>query len=246
MKAKNTPAEVRGLRVFPFLVIACFLVVSQRPVAAGPFEDGERLFRENKPQDAVLLLERAVTEGGVDERAWIYLAISYQQLGKLDDAASALRRGLGSAQRLKHLFYFDLGNVFTLQGRNAFAEDAYSQAIGSNASYAPAYLNRANSRLNLKNFPGAQDDYRRYLELDAASPQRAAIEEILRRLGNAIADSQRLAADAQARAQADEAAKKALLDQVTSSLKAAADETTSLSAGSGAVQGYGDELKIEE
>ncbi|HET7838825.1 MAG TPA: tetratricopeptide repeat protein [Rectinemataceae bacterium] len=234
------------MKVFRVLALGSALALAAGGLSAGPFDDGERLFRQNQPKEAVPLLEQAISEAGADERAWIYLAVSYQQLGRLDDAAAVLRRGVGSAQRFKHLFYFDLGNVFTLQGRNAFAEDAYGQAITANPGYAPAYLNRANSRLNLKNFDGAQADYRHYLELDIASPQRAAIEELLKRLGAAIAESERLQADAAAKLAADEAAKKALLDQVTSSLKAAADETTSLSAGSGSVQGYGDELKIED
>jgi tetratricopeptide (TPR) repeat protein len=234
------------LKGFRSLVLACALAALCRAGFALPFDEGERLFRANKPQEAVPLLEQAVGEPAADERAWIYLAVSYQQLGRLDDAASALRRGLGSAQRFKHLFLFDLGNVFTLQGKNAFAADAFGQAIDANSGYAPAYLNRANARLNLKDFQGAQEDYRRYLDLDPSSLQRPAIEELLKRLGGTIAEAERVRADAEAKLQAEAAAKKALLDQVTSSLKAAADETTSLSAGSGAVQGYGDELKIED
>ena len=41
---------------------------------------------------------------------------------------------------------------------------------------------------------------------------------------------------------AEELARKSLLDEVTASLRAAAEDTTNLAAGSGQVQGYGDEL----
>lgn len=214
--------------------------------AAGSFDEGERLFRDDKPAEAAPVLEKAVLEPGQDERAWLYLALSYQQMGRLDDASAVLRKGVGQSLRFKALFYFDLGNVFVLQGKNSFAADMFTQAIGIDGSLAPAYLNRANAYLAVKDYGGAKADYLRYLELDPASPQRAGIEELIKRLDAGIAETERAAAAAEAKRQADEAARKELLDRMSASLKAAADETTSISAGAGSVQGYGDELKLDE
>jgi tetratricopeptide (TPR) repeat protein len=214
--------------------------------AADSFSDGERLFRADKPAEALPSLEKAVLEQGVDERAWLYLALSYQQLGRLDEASAALRKGLGQATRFKALFYYDLGNVFILQGKNSFAVDMLAQAIGLDGAYAPAFLNRANARLATKDYAGAKDDYGRYLELEPASPQRPAIEQMIDRLGAGIAETERAKAAEEAKKLADEEARRAFLDKMASSLKAAADETTSISAGAGDVQGYGDELKLDE
>ena len=111
---------------------------------------------------------------------------------------------------------------------------------------APAFLNRANALLAVKDYAGAKADYLRYLELEPASAQRASIEELIKRLTAGIAETERAAAVAEAKKQADEAARKQLLDQMSASLKDAADETTSISAGAGNVQGYGDELKLDE
>jgi tetratricopeptide (TPR) repeat protein len=227
----------------PALILAALAAAKASP---GPFEEGEALFRANKPAEAAARLEQAVGEAQPDERAWIYLGVSYQMLGRLDDAASVLRKGLGKAERMKHVFYFDLGNVFTLQGRNSFAVDMYGQSIDANGNYAPAYLNRANARIGLRDLAGARSDYEKYLELEPRSPQRPQIEEVLKRIGAALAEVERHLADAEAKRAAEEAARRSLLEQVAASLKAAADETTSISAGSGSVQGYGDELKIEE
>jgi len=224
-------------------LLALFIATS---AAAGAFDEGQRLFREDRPREAIPLLERAVLEAGADERAWLYLALSYQQLGRLDDAAGAFRKGLPGAQRYRALFLYNLGNVYALQGKNAFAADMYGEALSADPAYAPAYLNRANSRLSTRDLPGAAADYRRYLDLEPASPQRSAIEALLAKLDGAVSEAARLAAEAEAKRIAEAAAKQALLDQVTASLKAAAAETTSLSTGSGDVQGYGDELKLDE
>lgn len=234
----------KSARLLVFSLAAFFAAGSLG--AASSFDEGERLFREDKPKDAVAYLEKAVTEPGTDERAWLYLGLAYQQLGRLDDAAQAFRKGGASSSRFRHLFLFDLGNVYLLQGKNSFAAEMYGEAIEASPSLADAYLNRANARIAVKEFPLARDDYRKYLELVPDSSQRAAIEELIRRLEGGIAEATRLAAEAEAKRIADEEARKALLDQVAASLKAAADETTSLSSGSGAVQGYNDELQLED
>ncbi|HOX33482.1 MAG TPA: tetratricopeptide repeat protein [Spirochaetales bacterium] len=228
---------------------ACLLAAvaaAQAAFAAGAFEEGERLFRENKPREAAAALERAAAEPGSDERALLYLGLAYQQLGRLDEAAQAFRRGASSSQRWRPLFLFDLGNVYLIQGKNSFAAEILGQAIEADPGLAGAYLNRGNARLSIKDFPGARDDYARYLELEPGSAQRSSIEELLRRLASGIEESKRAEAEAEARRIAAEEARKALLDQVSASLKAAADETQSLSSGSGAVQGYGDELNLDE
>jgi tetratricopeptide (TPR) repeat protein len=235
------------VRTARFIVAAVFAAFASVGIwAAGSFDEGERLFRDNKPAEAAPLLEKAILEPGTDERAWLYLALSYQQLGRLDEASAVLRKGLVQAVRFKDLYYFDLGNIFALQNKNSFAADMFTQSLGADESYAPTYLNRANARLAVKEYGGAKADYRRYLELEPSSSQRGNIEELLKRLDAGIADTERAAAAIEAKKQADEAARKELLDQMSASLKAAADETTSISAGAGNVQGYGDELKIDE
>lgn len=235
---------MRATRILAIVAFAS--LVSGVGASASSFDDGERLFRDNKPSEAVPLFEKAILEQGVDERAWLYLALSYQQLGRLDEASATLRKGLGQATRFKSLFYFDLGNIFTLQSKNSFAMDMFSQAIGLDGAFAPVFLNRANARLAVKDYGGAKEDYSRYLDLEPGSAQRSSIEELIKRLETGMADTERAAAAAEAKKLADEAARKDLLDKMAASLKAAADETTSLSAGAGDVQGYGDELKLDE
>jgi tetratricopeptide (TPR) repeat protein len=228
------------------VLVACYALVLAGSATALPLEEGERSYRNNKPAEAIPALEKAILEPGADERAWLYLANCYQMMGRLDDAAATLRKGLPHADKLKAFFYFDLGNVFVLQNKNSFAADTFTQAIGVDAAYAAAFLQRANARLLLKDYKNAKEDYGRYLELEPGSAQRASIEALIAKLDAGIAEADRAEAAAEAKKQAEEAARKELMDKMAASLKAAADETTSLSAGAGDVQGYGDELKIDE
>lgn len=235
---------MRTARLLSIAVLA--VLASVGAAAAGSFDEGERLFREDKPSEAAPILEKAILEPGTDERAWLYLSLAYQQLGQLDQAAAVLRKGLGQSVRFKALFYYDLGNIFVLQNKNSFAADMFTQAVEIDGAYAPAYLNRANARLAVKDYSDARVDYRRFLELEPGSAQKGTIEELLKHLDSGIAETERVAAEAEAKRQAAEAAHKELLDSMAASLKAAADETTSISTGAGNVQGYGDEIKIDE
>ena len=248
-------AEGEGLlkarsAVLVFLIALALLSLNPPSLAAqsatSAFAEGERLFREDRAADALPFLEKAVQEASVDERAWLYLSACYEKLGRYDEMLTVLRKGNTQSLRYRYLFFYDMGNAFVLQGKNSFAEDMYTESIAANANYAPAYLNRANARVTLKNYEGATFDYGAYLGLEAQSPQRPAIEAILRLLGSELQSQREAQAALDAQRQAEEAAKKALYDQVAASLKASAEETTSLSAGSGQVQGYGDDLELDQ
>ena len=74
--------------------------------AAGELRQGRAAFPRRQTRRAVSVLEKAILEPGTDERAWLYLALSYQQLGRLDEAAAVLRKGLDQAVRFKALYLF--------------------------------------------------------------------------------------------------------------------------------------------
>jgi tetratricopeptide (TPR) repeat protein len=228
------------------LILLFALGPSAAAESTSLFQEGERLFRENRPEAALPLLEQAIRDPSVDERAFIYLAVAYQQIGRLDDGIATLRKGLPQAKSLKHLFYFDMGNFFRAQGKASFARDMFDSAIQADSTYAPAWLNRGLSNVLLSNFRGARDDFVRYLELDPQSTQREAIAALIARFAQAIAEEDKRMAAAEAAQAAEDLARKNLLDEVSASLKAAAEETTNLAAGSGAVQGYGDELPLSD
>jgi len=204
--------------------------------------EGERLFRANDPTDAIPQLETAIRDPGVDENAFIWLAICYQQVNRPDDAIAVLRKGVAKSLAHKDLFYFDLGNLYLVQGKASFAKDMFDSAIAANPSMSGAFLNRANAAMLLNDYSSASDDYSRYLVLEPTSPQKDSIQALLGLLGKSIADAEQKKAQAEAARIAAETARKNLLDEVSASLKASAEDTTNLAAGSGQVQSYNDEL----
>jgi tetratricopeptide (TPR) repeat protein len=214
--------------------------------AVSFYEDGEKLFMDNKPLEASALLESAVKSDPKNEKAWLELGFSYQQLGRYDDAITALRKGLENSAQYRHLFYFDIGNVFFAQAKNSFAEDMFTQAIGADDSFASAYLNRANARIRLQEFSDAVADYTRYLALEPESPKRPAIEKVIGIIGAKLADAEKKRQAEEAAKKAEDDRKQALLNEISDSLQAAAEDTKSLSLGSENVLNYSEDFQLEQ
>lgn len=244
MRSGPTPNLARARFMSLILAVSAFAA----PVASGSdfSERGIRLFMENKPQEAVPVLDMASKESGADEKVFMYLGIAYQQLGKWDDAIAAFRKGLSSSIQYRHQFLFNIANSYFSQGRNAFALEYYDQALTIKDDYSQAYLNRANTKMRLNDYPGAVSDYSLYLSLEPSSPQSSEIRRLLDLLGTKAAEADRLKADAEARKLAEERARQAMLDEVSRSLLEAAETTTNLSAGSGDVQGYDSDLSLDD
>jgi len=215
------------------------------PLLAGlllsftPREQGERLFLDNKPREALPYLERALIESPGDERLYLYLGIVHEQLSDSDKAIQVFKRGLNVADRHRDLFYFNLGNNHFRRREYALAEQMYNNALEANARLAEAYLNRANARLELETYPTARQDYITYLRVEPMSPQRPNIEKLIALLGDILAQQERLQQEELAR-------QKALLDEVLNSLRTASEDTRNLSAGAEGIQEEYDEIDIAD
>ncbi len=220
------------------MLFLCFLLACFGIFATELSEQGTKLFMENKPREAVSVLELAIKESVADERLHLYLGIAYMQLERYDDALVAFRRGLAGSVLYRHQFFFNIGNTYFLAGKSAFALESYDQALGVKNDYAAAYLNRANVKMRLGDTFGAVDDYSTYLALEPSSGQAAEIRRLIDLIGAKVAAANQAKALAEAQKLAEEQAKAALQASVTQSLLDAAASTTNLSAGSGDVQGY--------
>ena len=210
-------------------------------LAASPLEEGEKLLMDNKPREAEAAFNVALAQEPGNEKLYLYLGLVYEQLNYPERAIQVLRRGLTLAGPHRDLLYFNMGNNYFRQERYSLAEEMYSRAIdergAAEAGGAGAWLNRANSRLKLGNLPGAVGDYRQYLELEPASPQRPQIERLLALLQGHLAEEARLKEE-------DAQRQQALLDEVLNSLRNASDDTRNLSAGSEQIEEKYDEVDI--
>jgi tetratricopeptide (TPR) repeat protein len=218
--------------------LACilFLAVTAAFGASAFFDKGEALFIQNKPTDARPLLESALGDDPSNEKAWLYLGVVYQQLGDTQKAIDVLKKGLDVAAAWKPLFYYNIGNDLFSRKEYASAADMYSSAIAINGNLADAYLNRANTRLQLQTFDGALADYTLYLQLRPQDPQRPNIEKIMALIRQAQDDNAKAL-----QAEADRQA--ALMNEVLKSLGNAGDDTKNLSVES--IKGQTDPVDVD-
>jgi len=267
---------VNSVKTIRFQILCLFFLAVFTSVAGAQtsFAKGEELFNQNRPQEALRYLEAATTEDPAHVQAFLYLAITYLQLNRIDDAIATYRQILPRGGTETARIAFNLGNAYFMKGSYDLAGQSYTQAIKEDASYASAYLNRANSLVRSGDLGSAIQDYQQYLSLDPGSPQREQVLKLIAFIQDEFAANERRrvmaeeaakaaelsrikaeeAAKAQAeldRIRAEEAAKaeadrkRQLLQEVTDSLQAAAEDSKGLSAGSEDVQDYNGEFELQ-
>jgi tetratricopeptide (TPR) repeat protein len=218
------------------VALAMVLPVAAASAASTFFDKGEALFVQNKPQDAQPLLESALNDDPANEITYLYLGIIYQQLGDPQKSIDILKRGLNVATTYKPLFYYNMGNDFYSRKEFSFAEEMYSSALAADRNLASASLNRANARLQQKNYNGALADYALFVQLAPLDPQRASIEKLMAMLRKALDDLDKARQEEIARQQA-------LMNDVLNSLNKAGDDTKNLSVES--IRGQADPVDID-
>ena len=193
-------------------------------------QQGEELFLNNKPEEALPLLESALRQYPNNGRIYLYLGTIYEQLGQSERAVRILQRGSEVTDEDVDVMYYNIANNLFAQGKNALAIEMFSRAVESNPEMAGAYLNRANTRLKLEQHGAALEDYILYLSLRPMSPQRDAIEKVIGLLREIVEEefAKQQAQEASRKAEADR--QKALLDEVLNSLKRAAEATKNIAS----------------
>lgn len=157
------------------LVITAITVLS----AEESFTMGERLFKSNKPAEAITYLQKAITESPINPAVYNYLGLSYYQLGQLQNSLDAFLQGTSVSGTNKKLLFFNAGNTAFALNNYTQAIELYSMSLAADPSYASAMLNRANSKLKMDNLTDAVTDYTQYLGLAPDSSQRTQIEALI-------------------------------------------------------------------
>jgi tetratricopeptide (TPR) repeat protein len=244
-----------------YLITILILIGGALAGAQSLFERGEDLFLRNKPQQAVPLLERALEAEPQNATIYMYLGVAYEQLGQRDKAVEILRRGVDTAREERDRMFLTMGNNLRFIEQYDGAERSYGEAISANSLYAPAYLARANLRVEMEKFEPAVEDYEIFLNLKPQSEHRPEIERMIALLRDKIEDKARQAAEeaerrereeelarreAERRRQEDEERQKALLDSVLNSLEGSSEETRNMSGGSEDIQEIEEDIDIVE
>ena len=213
--------------------------------AQSSFTRGEELFMQNKPQEALKYLESAVSEDPAHVQAFLYLGIVYLQINRLDDAIATYKKILPRGGIETARIAYNLGNAYFSKGEPAFALQYYNQAIEADPSYSSAYLNRANALVKNGELLEALADYELYLSLEPGSRQREQVLRMLAFIRDEFASEERRRVMAEEAARAEAERRRRLLEEVTESLQAAAEDARGLSAGHEDVQDYDSEFELE-
>jgi tetratricopeptide (TPR) repeat protein len=241
MVLEGIPGMVQ--RIGPFLVL--IFILGEGGFAQDLFARGEEFFMLNKPAEALPFLEGAIAEDPENVRAFLYLGMVYLQLEKPDDAIAVYRDILPRAGGESARVAFNMGNAYFSKGNTDSAEQFYSRAIEADSAYGPAYLNRANTRVQTGALQEALEDYERYLVLEPESPKRPLVEQLTTLIRGEFAAEERRRILAAEEAAAEEERRQRLMEEVSASLRTAAEESQSLSAGTEEVLKYEGECELD-
>ncbi|MFP4114852.1 MAG: tetratricopeptide repeat protein [Spirochaetota bacterium] len=227
-------------------------VVGATVGASDLFDEAAEALLYNRPREAASILERVIAEEPVNSRAYLYLALSYEQLSMYERAITTLQRAEAVPGTDRALVRFNIGNNYLHLGDTERASAAYTAAIETDPLAVDAYLNRANLNVSLEDYEQAISDYESVLDLEPEHPQRARIEQMIALLQDHI-EQARIAAEEEARRQAEIAAeeerrrqeaeerRRALLSDVLDSIKTSTEDTENLSAGAEEIDTYEDD-----
>lgn len=229
------------------------------------YAEGEKMFRTNQPEKAIPLLQKALLEKKAAPSVYNYLGTAYMQTGNIRKALDVFLQGIEAAATDKKSLYYNAGNASFLLADYAKAREYFSLSLAADSSWAPSYLNRANTLVYLGKFREAIDDYGNYLVLAPDSVQASEIRRMIGVLNDELAfqerealrkaeeaerikkeeerlqaERERIAAE-KARLEAEKAAaeaerRKKLLEEVSAALQAGS--STNVSAGTEGVLDY--------
>jgi len=232
--------------------------------------EGEKQLSLDNPAKALTYLEAAAAQSDPTERLLLDLGLAYARVGQSDDAVRTFRQGADLHGEKQTTFLLNLGILYYRQKDWTNADSAFSEALVVDPTLGQALLNRANTRLNIKNWTGAEADYKSYQLAVPGNPQKAKIDQVIALLDQTVSDEQatKLAAEtkqkqaeaAAAQAAADEKAQKeakavadaaekqrqdAILAKVRESLSDASSDSQALSTGPSDVKSYSGDFSLD-
>ena len=157
-------------KLFIFLVSICFFNFIFAET------EGEKAFKENRPSDAIILLEKEINDGTSSTNAYNFLGLSYYQLGNFEKSVEIFEKGLEIPGTNKKILAFNQGNSYYAMKKYQDAIKKYSLAFSADSNFTKALLNRANAYLMANELQSSLNDYEKYIILEPEDSQK---EEIL-------------------------------------------------------------------
>lgn len=160
-------------------IILFLLIIFNTNTFADNFTEGETYFKDNRPNEAIPLLENALLSDTIQPNLYIYLGLAYYQVGKFQKSLDTFILGTQRSDTNKKVLYYNAGNTAFAMENFTEADQYYSLACVASPSFSQAVLNRANTRMKLDNLLDAKTDYASYLSLEPNSPQKQEILQVI-------------------------------------------------------------------
>lgn len=237
---------------------------------AGSWERAVDAIQHRRNDEAIPLLRLVRQER--DEKwaeATRLLAHALEREGRVDEAKEVLQGGLDAPEATpeeQSVIAVDLAALLRREGNLEEADSVYTAALERDGGAAPAYLNRANIRVERRRYEEAVDDYELYLALRPRTEQRSEIEAMIALLTEEI-EAERISREEEERRRAEEEAaleraeeeqrkreeeerrlaeerRRSMLDSVLESLGTAETQTESFELGNEEIQDFEEELDI--
>ena len=154
-------------------------ILSISLVYADAFSEGEKFFKENKPEQAIPFFEQALLMENVSPNVYNFLGLSYYQIGKYQQSLDVFLNGTTKDGTNKRILYYNAGNTAFAMGNFSLADQYFSFSYAADNNFSSALLNRANTKMKLDQLQNASDDYTQYLIIEPNSPQRPEIERMI-------------------------------------------------------------------
>ncbi len=240
------------MRINRYLLILVTIITVVLPMGLfaqeqkGPKARADELLQYNKPEEALPLYKTALEQNPQDPGIYRNLGYVYEMLGSPEKAVEIYQKGASVATLDKDLFYNAMGRNFFKMERFLDALEQYDKALQENPVNYGVYLNRANSRVELRQYEKAVTDYSTYLNLETEPRQEPEIRKMIAVLNQLLEAEREKALADEARRLEEEARQKALLDSVLSSLDDVTEDTQSLSAGTESIVEPDIEIELAE
>jgi tetratricopeptide (TPR) repeat protein len=124
---------------------------------------GESYFMAGKTDKAIEAFKKLI-QTDPTARSYVFLGVSYQHLGRFDEAKQYFLQGLKLDPHNTSCL-FNLGFIAERQGDSAQAETLLQQALHYNPDYADALLELANLRILNKKYAEAAELLRKYVKV---------------------------------------------------------------------------------
>ena len=260
---------MKKLNIHKQLTLMLFLsILSISLVYADAFSEGEKFFKENKPEQAIPFFEQALLMENVSPNVYNFLGLSYYQIGKYQQSLDVFLNGTTKDGTNKRILFYNAGNTAFAMGNFSLADQYFSIAFAADSNFSSALLNRANTKMKLDQLQNASDDYTQYLIIEPNSPQRPEIERMIALIAGElkVREEQKLARELEEQRLKEEQARiaaemekmrieqekqaaleaerrKKLLEDIAASLQSA--DSTNMSAGTDGVMEYEYESELD-